>query len=109
MAASDGGLVESWNLRAVNRFSKQGDAQRAPPCVQHLFLDHLFNLPDLLLDFACELFRLAFVLQVRVVGDLPYFFFHFAFHFVELAFHLILSTRFHVFSFFASGLQQENI
>ena len=32
-----------------------------------LFLEHLFNLAELLLDLACEFFGLAFGLQVRIV------------------------------------------
>jgi hypothetical protein len=63
-----------------------------------LFLEYLFNLADLLLDFARELFRLAFVLQLRVVSGLPGCFLYFAFYFVELAFHLVLRARFHGFS-----------
>src|ERR1700680_2884891 len=78
------------------------DPSSAETCVvsspAHQLLKHLFNLPDLLLDFACELLRLAFVRQIRVVGGLPCFFFHFAFQFVKLAFELVLRARFHVFS-----------
>src|ERR1700682_3757548 len=67
-------------------------------CAQ-LFPQYLFDLPDLLLDSACELFRLAFVPQVRVVGNPPCFFFQFAFRFVERALDLVLRAGFHVFSF----------
>jgi len=73
----------------------------------NLLLEHLFNLPDFLLDIAGDLLCLAFVCQIRVAGDLSYLCFHIALHFVKLALDLIRRARFHVFLHFLSGVRQE--
>jgi hypothetical protein len=64
--------------------------------VWKLPLEHLLDLSDLLVHFAGQRFRLTFACQVRTVADPPDGFFHFAFHFVESAFDLVLCARFHV-------------
>jgi hypothetical protein len=78
------------------------DKQRssAPP----LFLEYLFDLANLLLDLAGDLFVLALGRQVWIVRGLPGFLFGCAFRFVKLAFDLIRCARFHAFSLVASGL-----
>jgi len=63
-----------------------------------LLLEHLFNLADLLLNFAGELLVLAFSRQVWAVRGLSNLLFGFALHFVKLAFDLVLAARFHLFS-----------
>jgi hypothetical protein len=60
-----------------------------------LLVEQLFNLADFLLDLACELFDLAFGLQVGIVRYLACFLFDCAFHFMKLASNLILRARFH--------------
>ncbi|GAC1461052.1 MAG: hypothetical protein PVSMB1_11400 [Gemmatimonadaceae bacterium] len=45
----------------------------------NLLSDDLFHLPDFFLNLAGQLLGLALVRQVRVAGDLTYFFFHIAF------------------------------
>jgi len=82
--------ISKWSYvhRAANRFI--------------LFLEHLFNLADFLLDFAGESFVLAFGFQVGVVHDLSGCLFDAAFQFMKLALDLIFLARFHrvfLFSF----------
>jgi hypothetical protein len=73
-----------------------------------LFLQHLFDLADFLLNFACKFLVSAFSRQFRVVGDLSRLLFSFAFHFMKAAFDLISGARFHhVLSFFLSKLSIE--
>jgi hypothetical protein len=64
----------------------------------YLLLEYLFNLADFLLDFAGEVFVLAFGRQVGVVRDLSGFLFNAAFQFTKLSFDLILRARFHLVS-----------
>jgi hypothetical protein len=71
----------------------------------YLFLEYLFNLANLFLHLAADLFILAFSRHVGVVRGSPDFFFSGAFGFVKLAFDLIGCARFHVFLFVVSGLQ----
>jgi hypothetical protein len=59
---------------------------------------YFFDLTDFLLDLASEFFVLAFGLKVRVVRNLPRFFFNVTFHFVQLAFDLVCRARFHTSS-----------
>lgn len=60
-------------------------------------VEDVFDLPDLLLDFAREVLGSAFSRQVRIVNDLARLLFDFAFHLVELAFNPILCARTHLF------------
>jgi hypothetical protein len=62
----------------------------------YLLLQHLFNLADLLLDFAGEFFVFAFGRQFGVVRNLSGFLFEFTFHVMQRAFDLILRARFHL-------------
>src|ERR1700682_1676477 len=62
------------------------------------FLEHFFDLPDLLFNFASVLFGFALSLQVGVVRVLACRLFDFAFRFVKIAFDLILCARVHLFS-----------
>ena len=57
---------------------------------------NFFNLADLLLDLTGRLLDGAFVFQVWIIGDLSHLLFDLALHFVKIAFHLVLSTWFHV-------------
>src|SRR5271166_1996545 len=82
---------EAWLPRARNRGSGQ---------LLDLLLEHFFDLPDLLLNFAGQFFDPAFGFQVRIVSDLACFLFDFTCRFVKLAFDLIFRTWFHVFSLF---------
>jgi hypothetical protein len=66
-----------------------------------LLLEYLFNLADLLLDFAGEFFVLAFGFQVGVVRDLSGGLFDAAFQFMKLALDLIFVARFHRFFLFS--------
>jgi hypothetical protein len=61
-------------------------------------LEHLFDLPDLLFNFASILFGLASILQARIIRDFACRLFDFAFHFIKIAFNLILRARVHFFS-----------
>jgi hypothetical protein len=63
-----------------------------------LLLKHFFNLADFLLDFAGDLFSLAFGRQVGVVRNLSHLLFSSTFDFMKLAFDLILRTWFHTAS-----------
>jgi hypothetical protein len=64
----------------------------------HLFLEYLFNLADLFLDFAGDSLVLAFGCQAGVAGDLSRRLFNRALHLMKLAFDLIRRARFHLFS-----------
>jgi osmotically-inducible protein OsmY len=68
----------------------------------YLRAENLFNLADLLLDFASEFLVLAFSRQVRVVRHLSRLLFGFALHFMKLAFELVLRALFHLFLLFSS-------
>ena len=57
---------------------------------------HLLDLPDLLLDFASDLFRVTFVRQIGVVRDLSGLFFHFALQLMKRAFDLVFRALFHL-------------
>jgi hypothetical protein len=61
-----------------------------------LFLEHFFDLADLLLDRPGEFLILAVGSQVRVIGEFPGFFLGVALDFVKRALDLILRARFHV-------------
>src|SRR5579872_3040587 len=63
-----------------------------------LLLEHFFDLPNLLLNFAGQVFGRAFVLQVRIVGHLANFLFDLTLHFVKTTLDLVFSTRLHAFS-----------
>src|ERR1022692_2857384 len=68
---------------------------QSPP---NLLLEYFFDLPDLFFNFPGPVFGFAFSLQVGIVRDLACLLFNFAFHFMKLAFNLILRTRAHRFS-----------
>ena len=61
----------------------------------HSLLEHSFNLPDFLEDFASELLVLAVGLELGAVRQLPRLLFGFTSNFMKLAFDLILRARFH--------------
>jgi hypothetical protein len=84
---------------------KAADEKQRP--AQPLFLEYLFDLANLLLDLACNLFVLALGRQVWIIRGLPGFLFGCAFCFVKLAFDLIRCALFHVVSLVASGLYPE--
>ena len=63
-----------------------------------LLLKHLLDLPDLLLDFASDLFRVTFISEIGVVRDLSGLFFHFAFQLMKRAFDFVFRTWFHLVS-----------
>src|SRR5579863_5251552 len=63
---------------------------------QHgLFLEHLFDLTDLFLNAARNVFALPFRGQFGIVGDLPRCFFNLALQFVNLAFDFVVCTLCH--------------
>jgi len=70
---------------------------RAKPAF-YLLLQYLFDLPDFLLNLASQLFSMALVLQVGVLGDLASFLFYCAFHLMDLAFKLVLRAPSSLFS-----------
>src|SRR5450759_2085780 len=89
-------LQEARNIAAAaNSMCRIAPWARRP--IQLLF-DYLFNLADFLLDFAGEVFVLAFGLQVRVAYNLSHFLFDLTFHLVKVAFNLVRRARFHLFS-----------
>jgi len=95
--ASFGG--DSWQCRSnltIVSFLKRSHVHCAE--TDSLLLEHLFNLADFLLDFAGEIFVLAFGRKGGVVRDLSRFLFNFSFQFVKLAFDLIRRARFHASS-----------
>jgi hypothetical protein len=59
-------------------------AASAPLFLEHLLLEHLFHLSNFLLDFAAELFVLAFGGQIGVVDDLSRFFFNGTLRFMRI-------------------------
>jgi hypothetical protein len=73
------------------------ETQLAPDSLPLSVVEAVFDLPDLLLDFAREVLGLAFSRQVRIVNDLARLLFDFAFYLVELAFNPILCARPHLF------------
>jgi len=90
--------------RAMRSFTRHiwATSLRRPKCIARgtlcLLLKDLFNLPDLFLDLAGELFSFPTGLQVGVVRNLSDFLLYFALRLMELTFDLILGTRFHFFS-----------
>src|ERR1039458_4725950 len=64
--------------------------QRPP----HLLPKHFFDLPGLFLNFTGVWVRFAFSLLGQICRYFSRLFFDFAFHFMKLAFNLILRTRF---------------
>jgi len=83
---------------------KAGQRKISPGCASFiLLLEQLFNLADFPLDLAGELFVLAFCHEVGTVRYLAHFLFGFSFHFVDLAFDLILFAWFHLFSPYRLG------
>jgi hypothetical protein len=65
----------------------------------------LFNLADLVLDFAGRLLDRAFVFQIRIIGKLTRLFLDLALHFVKRALRLVLGTWFQsIFLLFLFGL-----
>jgi hypothetical protein len=64
----------------------------------HLLLEYLFNLSHFLLDFADELFVLAFGSQVGVVDDPSRLLFNGTLRLMQTAFNFVLRALFHVVS-----------
>jgi hypothetical protein len=57
--------------------------------------EHLFDVANLVLDFALELFGGSLLFQIRVVGGLAYFLLHLANCLVNLTLRLVFSTFVH--------------
>ena len=55
-----------------------------------------FNLADLLLDLAGRLLVGAFVFQIWIIGSFSHLLLDLALYLVKIAFHLVISTWFHV-------------
>lgn len=68
----------------------------APPSTDQLFLENLLDLTDLLLNFAGDLFVLAFGFGVGIVGDLADLLFDRPLHLVDGSFQLVFCARFHL-------------
>ena len=65
-----------------------------PKRPHHLFFEDLFNLADLPLELASDLFTVAVRLQARIVDDLASLLFYFSFSLVKFAFQLVFRTLF---------------
>jgi len=57
--------------------------------------EHLFDVANLVLDFALELFGGSLLFHIRVVGGLAYFLLHLANGLVNLTLNLVFSTFVH--------------
>src|ERR1035441_10091442 len=82
------GRMGATTVRKISRWATCGRALRK----------YLSNPADFLLDYACEVFVLAFGHQGGIVRGLSRFLLNCAIYFMKLAFDLILRARFHLFS-----------
>jgi hypothetical protein len=71
-----------------------------------LFLENLFDIPDLFLDLAGDLFVGAFGFEVRVIGGVANFFLYGSLRVMNRSFDFIFRTVFHFFVTLSPDMQQ---